>query len=371
ARTTWAYHRMLGLRRGSLLPDPEWRDTYLALRRKLAPDCGAEWRWSATVNEVLTVGVWRPFILFPIGLVNDLSSDEVQAILRHELAHLRRRDHLWQALQQCVVTLFFYHPLVHWLCRRLDREREFACDDLAARQIGPGIYARALLRVANYSLHPKIPFTVPATDQSSFTHRVHRLFESETSTNRRGGYLLAPLLSLPLFVLLAVGSMSVPTEVGPDAIIMGTVVDAATGDPLIGTTILVKGTVAGTITDIEGNFRLDWNGEGEITVVFTYVGYVTKEIIFDNVKDRELDIQLSKQASYEKGSLRREEGIVLSDLPTNIIVVLDGRIIEGKYLHITASEIAAVKVIKDKAEMAELGYDTEMEGVMLITSKKE
>ncbi|WP_198664795.1 M56 family metallopeptidase [Lewinella sp. IMCC34191] len=369
-RTARAYGHILTMRRGTLLPDAELRGSFLALRRLIAPGSSAEWRLSPRVEEVLTVGVWRPLILFPLALVNALSPAEIDAILRHELAHLRRRDHFWQALQQCLATLFFYHPLVHWLCRTMDQEREFACDDIAVGPTGQKTYARALMRVATYSLHPKIPFTVPATDRSSFSHRLRRLFAHDASPRRSGGYLFAPLLSLPLLALLAFGPADGLPFFGPDAIITGTVVDEATGDPLIGTIVMIKETIAGTVTDINGNFRLEWNGESETTLVLNYVGYVSKEIIFDNVKDRDLNIQMRKQGSLPM-FIPNAQSSSISKIPDNIIMVVDGRIIDGENVDLTPPEIAAVKVIKDKAEMAELGYDTEKEGVVLITTKKE
>ncbi len=370
-RTTWAYRRMLRLRRGTLLPAPEWRDRYLALRRTRAPDSSAQWRLSAAVNQVLTVGVWKPLILFPLGLINELSPEEVQAILRHELAHLRRKDHLWQALQQVVATLFFYHPLIYWLCRSLDREREFACDDLVVQESGRKTYARALLRVATHSLHPKIPFTVSATDRSTFSHRLHRLFATETATDRSGGYLFAPLLSIPLFVLLALGPVGLPFQAAPDTIISGTVVDATTGEPLIGTTIMVKGTKTGTISDLDGSFRLDWDGSGEMTLRFDYVGYVSKEIIFDNVKDRELAIQLTKQDAPKDTASGSEDGTSMSTLPANVVLVVDGRVVDREDFVLKPSDIESINIIKDKKQIAKLGYDTTKEGLLLITTKKQ
>ena len=370
-RTGWAYRRTLVLRRGTLLPELPWRNRYSALQRDLLPGKRVAWRLSARVDQVLTVGVWRPLILFPLGMLNRLSPDEVDAILRHELAHLRRRDHLWQALQQFVITLFFYHPAVHWLGRTLDREREFACDDLAVGSSGRKTYARALLRVAEQSLHPKIPFTVSATDRSTFSYRVRRLFSADHSAGKRGSYLFAPLLSLPLFLVFLLAGPGIPSETGFHSVITGTVVDAATGKPLIGATVLVKGTKTGTITDIDGSFNLNWDQAGELTVMVTYSGYVSKELIFDNGMDRNLDIELSKQQSSPPKSLSGDPATSLSNLPDNVILVVDGRIVDREKVTVSPPKIAGVKVIKDKEQMAKLGYDVEKDGVLIITTKKE
>ena len=371
ARTAWAYRRTLGLRRGTLLPEPEWRDRYRTLRRSMLPGSQVTWQLSAKVDQVLTVGVWRPLILFPLGMLNRLSPEEVEAILRHELAHLRRRDHLWQALQQLVITLFFYHPLVYWLGRQLDREREFACDDLAAGSTGRTTYARALLRVAAHSLHPKIPFTVSATDRSTFSYRVRRLFSDDRAAAGRGSYLFAPLLSLPLFLLFLLAAPGLPSEPGFRSVITGTVVDAATGDPLIGTSVLVKGSKTGTITDLDGTFSLNWDEPGAMTLLVSYTGYVSKELIFDNGMDRNLDIQLSKQPSSQPMKMSDDPAISLSNLPQNVLLVIDGRIVDRTKVTVSPADIANVKVIKDKDQMEKLGYDVAKDGVLIITTKDQ
>ena len=371
ARTTWAYGRMLGLRRGAFLPGPKWRAAYLELRRSVAPASKAEWRWSPTVREVLTVGVWRPLILFPVGLVNELSPEEVQAVLRHELAHLRRRDPIWQALQQVIITLFYYHPMVHWLGRSLEREREYACDDQAAGASGRKTYARALLRVAQSSLSSQIPFTVAATDRSTFSHRLHRLFAGEVGPNRRGGYLFAPLLSLPLLLLLALGTVGTPADSIPLSVLTGTVTDARTGEPLIGATLTVNGTRTGTITDLNGAFKLEWTEKGELKLLIRYVGYISQEIIFDNVKDRELDIALSREQEVQDTGVNiRVRGLGPASFPDDVVILLDGEVVAGGLDDLEPSAIESVKVVKDKVEMAEMGVDTAKAGVVIIKTKR-
>ncbi len=202
--------------------------------------------------------------------------------------------------------------------------------------------------------------------------RSRRSVDDQGATDRSGGYLFAPLLSIPLFVLLALGPVGLPFDAGPDAIITGTVVDAATGEALIGTSIMVKGSKAGTITDLDGSFRLDWDGDGEMTLVVHYVGYISKEIIFDNVKDRQLQIKLTKQAAPQRASPNTAgEGVSLGNLPPNIVLVVDGRIVDRKDVALDPGDIASINVIKDKAQIEKLGYDTTKDGVLLITTKKQ
>jgi beta-lactamase regulating signal transducer with metallopeptidase domain len=107
-----------------------------------------ELRLSSRIANPLTAGVLRPWILLPLAAVTRLSPEQIEVVLSHELAHIRRRDYLWNILQTVVETLFFFHPAVWWISRRVREERELCCDDAAlARCPDPSVYASALLRL--------------------------------------------------------------------------------------------------------------------------------------------------------------------------------------------------------------------------------
>jgi TonB family protein len=87
----------------------------------------------------------RPIVLLPVSAVAGLTPDQLEAVLAHELAHIRRHDYLVNLLQMAAETLLFYHPAVWWISSRIRQERELCCDDLAVRTCGGAIpYARAL-----------------------------------------------------------------------------------------------------------------------------------------------------------------------------------------------------------------------------------
>ena len=106
---------------------------------------------SARVTGPLVVGILKPVVLWPVGLLAGLSLAEVEAILAHELAHVRRHDYLLNVLQSVVDVLYFFHPALWWLSARVREEREHCCDDLAIDVIGDGrVLARALARVEEW-----------------------------------------------------------------------------------------------------------------------------------------------------------------------------------------------------------------------------
>lgn len=97
------------------------------------------------------VGIWRPLILLPVGLTQHLTAAEMDAVLAHELCHLRRRDNLLAALHMLVEGLFWFHPMVWWIGSRLCEERERACDEsVVAGGVRPLVYAQGILKTCHF-----------------------------------------------------------------------------------------------------------------------------------------------------------------------------------------------------------------------------
>jgi beta-lactamase regulating signal transducer with metallopeptidase domain len=118
------------------------------LRRQMNIPRFVDLRLSTRITNPLTAGVVRPWILLPITALTSLSPEQLEVVLSHELAHIRRADYLWNLLQTIVETLFFFHPAVWWISRRVREERELCCDDVALRSCSdPTVYASALLRL--------------------------------------------------------------------------------------------------------------------------------------------------------------------------------------------------------------------------------
>jgi len=105
---------------------------------------------SAAVGVPTLIGCLKPVILVPAGLATGLAPEEVEALLAHELAHVRRWDYLANMVQTAVETLLFYHPAVWWLSGRIRAEREQCCDEIVVATCGNrAAYARALAALAD------------------------------------------------------------------------------------------------------------------------------------------------------------------------------------------------------------------------------
>ena len=112
---------------------------------------------SREVPSPMLIGAFRPVIVLPQRVVACCSDEQIEMILRHEMAHVRRNDLLWGWVSMLVEVLFFFHPMVWWASRRIRLVRELDCDRLAiGERAAPVSYADALLRVAQLSQEHRI-----------------------------------------------------------------------------------------------------------------------------------------------------------------------------------------------------------------------
>jgi beta-lactamase regulating signal transducer with metallopeptidase domain len=108
-------------------------------------------RLSTAIDSPMTMGTLRAIVLLPLSAVTLLGADELEVVLAHELAHVRRADFFWNILQTIAETLFFFHPAVWWVSARIRQERELCCDDLALKICpNPIVYAHALVHLEEH-----------------------------------------------------------------------------------------------------------------------------------------------------------------------------------------------------------------------------
>jgi len=112
-------------------PSQQWKDKIAELVGKLGLRKQVELLESGIVKVPVVMGVFKPVILLPLGLLAHLPSDELEAILLHELAHIQRRDYFVNLLQSFAETIFFFNPALMWLSSMIREERENCCDDMA------------------------------------------------------------------------------------------------------------------------------------------------------------------------------------------------------------------------------------------------
>lgn len=132
ARQWWGLQRMLR----AAETEPRWQARGRALARRLGMRRLVPVLASVRVATPVLVGWVRPAVVLPLAVLARMPAAQIDLILAHELAHLRRFDHFANLFQVIVETLFFYHPVVHWISREARNERELCCDALALRATG-------------------------------------------------------------------------------------------------------------------------------------------------------------------------------------------------------------------------------------------
>ncbi len=186
------------LRRNALPASGPWQ----ACVDRLAPCFGISRsvvvRLVGAGDTPMATGFWRPMVLLPAAVVARLPADLLEALLAHELAHIRRHDYLVNLLQGAIETLLFYHPVVWWLSQRLRIERELVADDLAARATGqPRQLAVALSELDRLSApRPALPHAhyALAAHGGHLMSRIRQLVKPERRAI--GAAVLLPVIGL-------------------------------------------------------------------------------------------------------------------------------------------------------------------------------
>ena len=157
---------------------------------------------SALVSVPTVIGCLRPVILLPASSLMGLDTRELEAILAHELAHIRRHDYLVNVLQSVVEILLFFHPAVWWLSRRIRIERENCCDDMAVGIVGSQVaYARVLARIAELGSRPV--GLAASANGGDLVARVRRLLVESPGHTSPASKWIGGLVSLSLIGCLA------------------------------------------------------------------------------------------------------------------------------------------------------------------------
>jgi len=158
---------------------------------------------SGLIDAPGSLGWLRPIVLVPAGALAGLPCAQMEALLLHELAHIRRHDYLVHILQSVVETVLFYHPGVWWVSGHMRTDRELCCDDIAVSITGDAVvYARAL---AEFDSARFIQPAVVAANSGSVAKRIARLL-GQSSTS---GHATSVTATVQALVLLAIGAWAV------------------------------------------------------------------------------------------------------------------------------------------------------------------
>jgi TonB family protein len=184
-------------RRAMPLASDRWPEAVRLLACRLGVVRRLQLLESSLVDVPAVIGFLRPAIVVPASVLAGLPPAHLEAILAHELAHVRRADYLLNAAQCVIEVLLFYHPAVWWVSRQIRIEREHCCDDLAAAVCADRVaYAHAL--VSMEELRGRAPALAMAATGGQLLTRIRRLLDPGSVRGPRlsGGLAMAVMLTV-------------------------------------------------------------------------------------------------------------------------------------------------------------------------------
>jgi bla regulator protein BlaR1 len=204
-----------GLRRQQVSPLPSgWEQRLQKLAVKTGLRRSITYLQSQKVRVPVLIGMLRPVVLIPAMIISGLPADQLETIIVHELAHIRRHDFLINILQSIMEALFFYHPVVWIISENIRQEREKCCDDYTVRVCGQvSLYARALAGLSELQITAAVPCLAINGNKKNILHRVERLINHKKMKNNMTERLVAGLVLMTsvLIITLSTGATFMPS----------------------------------------------------------------------------------------------------------------------------------------------------------------
>lgn len=165
-------------------PSASWIEAFGALKHELRISPKVRLLRSATAEVPMVVGWLTPVVLVPMSAFASLTPEQLRAVLVHELAHIRRHDHVLNAIQIFIETALFFHPVTWWLSNQIRTERENCCDDAAVRSSPhPRVFAEALARLE--TIRSASPQAALAATGGPLMSRIARIVGTNHPTAQR------------------------------------------------------------------------------------------------------------------------------------------------------------------------------------------
>ncbi len=213
---------------------------------------------SKTTMEPGIFGIFRPVLLWPVGISAHLDDAHLKSIVAHELCHVRRRDNLSSALHMLAEALFWFYPPVWWIGARLLHERERACDEaVLGLNTDPETYAESILRACKFSLESPLS-CISGVTGSNLKQRIVNIMNQTLTANLTLGkkFLISVCATAAIVLPITFGFVSAPaagariqaSDITLPAYQVITLKPVTAGDQMTRTEVLPTGFVANNTT---------------------------------------------------------------------------------------------------------------------------
>ena len=278
------------------LPSP-WPEKLSTLAQRLGVNRSIQLLQSTLIEVPTVIGWLRPVILLPASCVTGLTPGQLEAIIAHELAHIRRHDYLVNLLQSIIETLLFYHPAVWWVSRRIRDERENCCDDLAVEMSGDLVgYARALATLEE--LRPASAQLMLAAGGAPLLQRIRRLAGQPERSAGRASWPVAGIALLLVLGILAAGRMEHHAAAAPQL--------------ADGTNVVIAAQAPPSPVTLETNTNGVWTFR-VLATKFVYTGLTNQPQIATLIQDGKI---LYESGNYDEAVIKFQQALAID--PTSL-----------------------------------------------------
>ncbi len=183
--------------------DNQWQQAISSCLQKIKINRYVQIYFSTKVDTPITMGSFKPVILIPVAIANQLSIQEAEAILLHELAHIKRNDFLVNLFQMIIETIMFYNPFTWLMSSIIRKEREHCCDDIVVQNTDQKMpYAKALASIESYRQLPEHVAMAATGNKNYLLNRIKRIMEmKKTNINQ------SQLITVSIVALLTIASV--------------------------------------------------------------------------------------------------------------------------------------------------------------------
>jgi bla regulator protein blaR1 len=167
--------------REAFQPDPSMLVMFENAKNKLGISAMPKFRLTCRKISPMVIGILKPCVIMPVAILSGLTTGQVEAILVHELAHIRRFDHVVMILQTVATQILFFHPVAWYLSREINRERENCCDDIVMNTFSDPInYIKALTMIQELNVGGPVLTNALTGTSKTLLSRVKRLLKPDT-----------------------------------------------------------------------------------------------------------------------------------------------------------------------------------------------
>jgi len=302
-------------------PAFHWKEKITGLALLLGVSRSIQLLESAIVRAPVVVGFLKPVILLPFGLLSNIPPEQIEAILLHELAHIRRKDYLVNLVQSFADVVFFFNPALLWISSRVREERENCCDEVAISHTkNKKQFIHALVAFQEYAVHQtsKEPVIAFAGRKNYLLNRVRRIIYNENKklNAMEKGFFIVSITTVSLVGLLSIKQASpdkVKHSIGSNPVSNSTNVPAITRTQQIDTvpaSVEFKSLNSVTNKDDKGATRtitaVDKNGK-KYKIIAKNDDPIELYVDDKKIPEGEIDIYKTVIDDIEQGSEMRQK----------------------------------------------------------------